>query len=170
VSLPGPVATPVVFDVNVLVAAVKAGEHPFRSWPSPPPTTRNPHADCLGVINDAAEFALWVSPHILSNTARVLAEVLGLAEQTIDAYIDVLQEMAAASGGSELDPPQTVADCADWEDNRILDLAAAVGAWVIVSADVDLVHMSPWRGRAIVEPRQFAALVDASRRTHRRRG
>jgi len=122
------------------------------------------------VINDAAEFALWVSPHILSNTARVLAEVLGLAEQTIDAYIDVLQEMAAASGGSELDPPQTVADCADWEDNRILDLAAAVGAWVIVSADVDLVHMSPWRGRAIVEPRQFAALVDASRRTHRRRG
>jgi hypothetical protein len=26
------------------------------------------------------------------------------------------------------DPPQTVGDCPDWEDNRILDLAAAVGA------------------------------------------
>jgi predicted nucleic acid-binding protein len=61
-----------------------------------------------------------------------------------------------------------VGDCPDWEDNRILDLAAEIEAWVIVSADNDLVQMSPWRGRPIVEPRQFASLVDASRRARRR--
>ena len=60
--MPGPAAVPVVFDVNVLVLAVAVGESPFRSWPSPPPTSGNPSADCLGVVNDAAEFALWLSP------------------------------------------------------------------------------------------------------------
>jgi len=45
--------------------------------------------------------------------------------------------MAEASGGGITDPPQTVGDCSDWEDNRILDLAAAVGAFLIVSADAD---------------------------------
>lgn len=59
-------------------------------------------------------------------------------------------------------------DWPDWEDNRILDLAAEVGAFVIVSADIDLLRMSPWRGRPIVEPAQFASLVDASRRARRR--
>jgi len=152
--VPGPVAVPVVFDVNVLVLAVAAGESPFRSWPSPPPTSGNPSADCLGVINDAAEFALWLSPHILANTGRVLAMVL----KTPDA-----------SGGGITDPRQTMGDCPDWEDNRILDLAAAVGAFLIVSADVDLTSMSPWRGRPIIEPPQFASMVDASRRARRRR-
>jgi hypothetical protein len=33
----------------------------------------------------------------------------------------------------------------------------------------DLTSMSPWRGRPIIEPQQFAALVDASRRARRRR-
>jgi hypothetical protein len=34
-TLPGPVATPVVFDVNVLVQAIASGNSPFLSWPSP---------------------------------------------------------------------------------------------------------------------------------------
>ena len=77
--------------------------------------------------------------------------------------------MAEASGGGITDPPQTVGDCPDWEDNRILDLAAGVGAFLIVCADVDLTSMSPWRGRPIIEPTQFASMVDASRRARRRR-
>jgi predicted nucleic acid-binding protein len=162
------VPTPVVFDVNVLVAAVKAGEHPYRSWPSSPPTSRNPHADCLGVINDTAEFALWLSPHILDNVSRALSEVLGLDRQHIDAYIRVLADLANASGGGLADPPQTVSDCLDWEGNRVLDLATDVGAFIVVSADNDLLQMSPWRGRPVVDPSQFASLVDASRRARRR--
>jgi predicted nucleic acid-binding protein len=167
-SLPGPVPTPVIFDVNVLVLAIAAGDSPFRSWPSPPPTSGNPSADCLGVINDAAEFALWLSPHILMNTARVLADVLKMTREETEEYVAVLVEMAEASGGGVTDPPPNVSECPDWEDNRVLDLAAAVGAFLIVSADADLTSMSPWRGRPIIEPRQFAALVDGSRRARRR--
>jgi len=48
-------------------------------------------------------------------------------------------------------------------------LATAVGAFLIVSADADPTGMSPRRGRPIIEPQQFAALVDASRRARRRR-
>ncbi len=167
-SLPGPVPVPVVFDVNVLVLVVAAGESPFRSWPSPPSASGNPAADCLGVINDAAEFALWLSPRILVNAGRVLATVLKTPDEEVDEYLQVLAEMAEASGGGIIDPPQAVGDCRDWEDNRILDLAAAVGAFLIVSADTDLTSMSPWRGRPIIEPPQFTSLAGASRRARRR--
>ena len=108
-------------------------------------------------------------PHILANTRRVLGEVLKTPDEEIDEYIQVLAEMAEASGGGITDPPQAVGDCPDWEDNRVLDLAAAVGAFLIVSADADLTSMSPWRGRPIIEPPQFASMVDGSRRARRRR-
>jgi len=68
------------------------------------------------LINDAAEFALWLSPHILTNTGRVLAEVISTPKEEIDEYIDILVEMAEASGGGVLDPPQEVGDCPDWVD------------------------------------------------------
>lgn len=168
-TLPGPVPVPVVFDVNVLVQAIADGDSPFRSWPSPPPTSGNPSADCVGVINDAAEFCLWLSPHILSNTGRVLRDVLGTPTEEIDEYLAILVEMADASGGGTMEPPPVVADCDDWEDNRILDLALAVGALMVVSADDDLIRMSPWRGRPIIEPAKFTGLVDAARRSGRRR-
>jgi predicted nucleic acid-binding protein len=168
-GLPGPAPTPVVYDVNVLVMAVADGDSAFRSWRSPPPTSSNRSADCLGIVNDAAEFALWLSPHILSNTGRVLAEVIGMPAEEVDEYISILAEIAEASGGGLIDPPQSVGDCPDWEDNQILDLAEAVGAFLIVSNDTDLIAMSPWRGRPIISPDKFAALVDASRRASRRR-
>jgi len=120
-------------------------------------------------VTSAAPAAARRSPHILANTGRVLATVLKTPDEEVDEYLQVLAEMAEASGGGIADPPQTVGDCPDWEDNRILDLAAAVGAFLIVSADTDLTSMSPWRGRPIIEPPQFASLVDAARRARRRR-
>jgi predicted nucleic acid-binding protein len=158
----------VVFDVNVLVGAVAGGNSPFRSWPSPPPTSGNPYADCLGIMVDAAEFALWLSPHILDNTTRVLQEELKWEATVSDSYLDLLARVATNSSGGILDPPRTVTDCADFEDNAILDLAAEVGALLIVSDDTDLTSMSPWRGTPILRPKEFAAKVDGMRR-HRRR-
>lgn len=81
-------------------------------------------ASCIGIVNDAAEFALWLSPHILINTGRVLASVLKMPEGEIDEYL-------------------------------------------AVPADADLTTMLPWRGRPVIEPAQFASLVDASRRSRR---
>ncbi len=65
----------VVYDVNLLVTAAAGGNSPFRSWPSPPPVSGNPSADCVGIIIDAAEFSLWLSPHITANIERVLTEL-----------------------------------------------------------------------------------------------
>jgi len=168
VSLPGPVATPVVFDVNALVQAIATGNSPYLSWPSPPPTSGNPFADCLGIVNDAAEFAPWLSPHILDNTVRVLMTVVGTPKEEADDYREILSEMANASDGGVLTPPRTVHDCRDHEDNQVLDLAAEVGALLIVSEDADLTSMSPWRGVPVLRAREFVGRVDAMRR-HRRR-
>ncbi len=167
-NLPGPVATPVVFDVNVLVQAIAMGNSPYISWPSPPPVSGNPFADCLGIINDAAELALWLSPHVLENTARVLTAVVGTPKDEADDYLAILAEMADASGGGTLTPPRTVHDCRDHEDNLVLDLAAEVGALLVVSEDADLTSMSPWRGVPILGAAEFTGRVDAMRRQRHR--
>ena len=55
------------------------------------------------------------------------------------------------------------------EGNQVLDLAAEVGALLLVSEDADLTSMSPWRGVPILRATEFTARVDAMRR-HQRRG
>ena len=82
-----PVPAAVVYNINVLVTAAASGNSPFRSWPSPPPVSGNASADCLGVIVDAAEFALWLSPHITANIDRVLAQLFKWSQPQIDAYL-----------------------------------------------------------------------------------
>jgi len=165
-----PVPAAVVYDINVLVTAAASGNSPFRSWPSPPPVSGNPSADCLGIIVDAAEFALWLSPHITVNVDRILRELFKWAQPEIDAYLETVVRASEHSGGGVLDEvPRTVHDCPDHEDNLILDLTAEVGALILVSNDTDLLSMSPWRGTPIIEPTAFAAKVDAMRRHARRR-
>lgn len=159
---------PVVFDVNVLVLAVTGPSATFAAWPTLPPRTDNACADCVGVVNDAREFALWLSPHILDNTARVLKE-LGVSADLVTEYLDMLHEIVVASGGQVMDPPRTVHDVPDFEDNLILDLAVVASAMLVVSEDTDLTAMSPWHGVPIVRPREFANRVDVMRRSAGRR-
>lgn len=160
----------VVFDVNLLVGAVAGGNSPFRSWPSPPPVSDNPFADCLGIVNDAREFSLWLSEHVLVNVVRVLTHPDGYAWElaVAEEYAALLVELAEASGGSVLEPEVRVTDCSDYEDNRILELALAANVDLIVSDDEHLTSMSPWRGIPIIRPREFASRVDAVRRAARR--
>jgi predicted nucleic acid-binding protein len=161
----------VVFDVNVLVGAVAGGNSPFRSWPSPPPTSDNPFADCVGIANDAREFTLSLSEHVLINVVRVLTSQQGFDWDAgaAEAYAKLLVEIVEASGGDVVEPDVRVTDCEDYEDNRILELALAAGADLVVSDDDHLTSMSPWRGIPIVRPREFASRVDAARRAVRRR-
>jgi predicted nucleic acid-binding protein len=165
-----PVPSAVVYDINVLVTAAASGNSPFCSWPSPPPVSGNPSADCLGIIVDAAEFALWLSPRITANVDRILRELFKWAPPEIDAYLETVVGAAEHSGGGVLEEvPRTVHDCPGYEDNMILDLASEVGALIMVSNDTDLLSMSPWRGTPIIDPTAFAAKVDAMRRHARRR-
>lgn len=66
---------------------------------------------------------------------------------------DILELLTAAAVWVE--PVRQVADCRDAKDNKYLDLAAAVGAQVIVSGDNDLLVLHPWRGIQIQTPAAF---------------
>jgi predicted nucleic acid-binding protein len=166
------VTAPVTVDVNVFVAAVVGGNDPFRSWPSPPPIRGNLAANVVGILNDAREFSLFLTEHVLVNVIRVLTEQapdgFGWAVEMAEAYIELLVEIAEASGGAVLEPGATVTDCPDHEDNRILECAAASGSVLIVSDDTDLTSMSPWRGTPIVTSAEFVKRTDAMRRSRRR--
>ena len=158
---------PVTFDVNVLVSAVGGGPHSFWAWPSPPPLAGNMAANCLGIINDAQEFSLWLSEHVVANALRVLTN-LDWEQERAAEYVRALNNIARRSGGGVVEPRVRVNDCTDYEDNRILELALASGSVLIVSSDVHLLDMSPWRGISILRPSEFAARVDAMRRALRR--
>jgi predicted nucleic acid-binding protein len=160
-------APPVTLDVNVLVSAVAGGQHAFWAWPSPPPLAGNVSANCLGIINDAQEFSLWLSSHVLTNVLKVLAPLDWSQDRALE-YLRVLTEIAEGSGGGIAEPEVQVNDRPDYEDNRILELALASGSILIVSDDGELLTMSPWRGIPIIRPSEFAGRVDAMRRARRR--
>ncbi|MGH9117168.1 MAG: PIN domain-containing protein [Acidimicrobiales bacterium] len=159
-------ATPITLDVNVFVAAMSGGHDDFHSWPSPPPVRGNLAANAVGILNDAREFSLWTSPHILRNTIRVLVDPVGFRWDIEDAkdYAELIVEIAQASGGGIVDPEPSITECPDYEDNRILECAAASDSVLIVTNDVDLTSMSPWRGTPIIHVRDFVQRVDAARR------
>jgi hypothetical protein len=54
---------------------------------------------------DAAEFGLWLSPHILDNTARVLAAGLKWDAPAIQRFVSLLVDVADHCGGGMVDPP-----------------------------------------------------------------
>ena len=159
---------PVTFDVNVLVSAVAGGPRAFTAWPSPPPLRGNLAANCLGIINDAQEFSLWLSEHVVANVLRVLAH-LDWEEEKAVRYMRILRDIARHSGGGVVEPRVQVSDCPDYEDNRILELALASASVLIVSSDMDLLQMSPWQVIPLLRPAEFATRVDAMRRARRRR-
>jgi len=162
----------VTVDVNVFVAAVVGGNDAFRSWPSPPPVRGNLAANVVGILNDAREFNLYVSEHILANTLRVLTapapDGFGWALDQASAYVELIVEIAEASGGAVVEPAVTVLDCPDHEDNRILECVAASGSMLVVSDDTDLLSMSPWRGTPVITSAEFVKRTDAARRARRR--
>lgn len=161
----------VTVDVNVFVSAVAGGNDAFLSWPSPPPVRGNLAANVVGILNDAREFQLFLTEHILANVVRVLTGPApagyGWAVERAEEYVELLVEISEASGGV-IDPAETVLDCPDHEDNRILECAGASGSVLIVSDDTDLTSMWPWRGTPIVTSAEFVTRTDAMRRARKR--
>lgn len=159
---------PVTVDVNVFITAVAGGNDAFRSWPSPPPVRGNPAANVVGILNDAREFSLFTSEHILANTVRVLCGAppngYDWEEKRAEQYVQIIVDIAEASGGAVIEPGITVMDCPDFEDNRILECAAASDSLLIVSDDTDLLSMSPWRGTPVLTSSAFAKRTDIMRR------
>jgi putative PIN family toxin of toxin-antitoxin system len=51
-----------------------------------------------------------------------------------------------------------VSDCRDPKDDKFLELALNGRADVIISGDIHLLEMHPWRGIAILKPAHYLAL------------
>lgn len=50
---------------------------------------------------------------------------------------------------------ESIFDCRDVKDNKFLELAVSGNALVIITGDRDLLTLTPFRGIAIITPRQF---------------
>lgn len=161
---------PIVYDVNVFVNAALSDPDRLLEWPVLPSRGDVPDADCIGVINDAREFSLYVSEHILSNVEKVLHSKFGWDPEDAMDYTDLIVEIASESGGGYVDRTVSSEYCKDEEDRNILSLASDVGAVAIVSEDADLTELSPWKGRPILRSHEFADRVAAMRRTGPRIG
>ena len=61
-------------------------------------------------------------------------------------------------GARWIEPNVRVTDCRDAKDDRYLELALAASADIIVSGDMDLLVLDPWRGVRIMTPAQFVQL------------
>ena len=157
--------TGVVFDVHVYVNALIGPDSTFPLLAAIPPSTSNAAADCLSLALDADEFSVYVSPHILTNTVRVLRQ-LGISAALTEKYIDTILDIVTGCGGRVIDPSRTIFDVRDYEDNLILDLVVATDSLILVSDDTDLTHLSPWNGRLIRRPREFVRRIIQSRRRH----
>jgi len=157
----------------VLIDAVVSDDEAaaFESFPSPPPVRGDPNATVLGILNDAQEAALWLSPHILDGVRRVLThrDGFGWDRANAERYRFILERIAERSGGGVITPTIRVNDCDDWEDNRILELAGTAGALLIISNDDDLQRMSPWRGIPVLPAKDFVQRIDVIRRNALRR-
>jgi putative PIN family toxin of toxin-antitoxin system len=56
------------------------------------------------------------------------------------------------------EPVVRVTDCRDAKDNIYLELALVAGAATIVSSDIDLLVLHPWRGVRILRPSAYLAI------------
>lgn len=156
----------VVFDVHVYVLNLLGGDSAWPEIVPLPPTSANAAADCVSLAFDANDFQLFLSEHILANTARVLLET-GHSNELVEGYLAALLEIVEMSGGAVVQPDARDRGVADHEDNYILDLVVAADADILVSDDADLTSLSPWNGRVILRPYEFVNRVLQSRR-HRR--
>ncbi len=130
----------IVFDASAVVsAALKADSVPERA---------------LLRAEEVDVFAL---------SAPVDAEIVGVLKRPKFASAIALlrrQRFLAIlrSAAVWFEPAVRVTDCRDAKDNKYLELALAAGAETIVSGDIDLLVLHPWRGVRILLPADYLAI------------
>jgi len=88
-----------------------------------------------------------------------IAEVLGRPRfaKAITAARRAAILTTLRQGAAWFEPLERVTDCRDAKDNKYLELALASGARTIVSGDLDLLVLHPWRGVRILRPADYLA-------------
>ena len=143
----------IVLDVNIYADVVGA-EAVFPEIMEVPPRSGNDSADVLSVIFDSERYQLFLSPHIVRNLQVIFVEK-DVNPELIEKYLNFLVELVLETDGAVVEPPRTVFDLKDHEDNFILDLVKAVDAKILVTRDNELIAESPWNGRLIMHPADF---------------
>ena len=126
----------VVLDTNVFVSAVFFGGPPGRvlaAWRD-------------GVID------VVVSREIVQEYVRVGER---LSEQFPGVDLGPALDLVAAAAELVAAPPLPSVVCRDADDDKFLACALAARARYVVSGDRDLLAISPYRGVAVVRPRDF---------------
>lgn len=126
-----------VFDTNVIVSAVLlAASVPRQAF-------------------DKAidEGTILISVPVLIELADVLSRKklnqYLLEEERMRFLVALLKEAEL------IEITEEITDCRDVKDNKFLELAIGGGADFIVSGDVDLLVLNPFRGIPILTPREF---------------
>jgi putative PIN family toxin of toxin-antitoxin system len=70
-----------------------------------------------------------------------------------DRVLSLLRDAAV-----RFEPAIRITDCRDAKDNIYLELALAAGAATLVSSDMDLLVLHPWRGVHILRPSAYLTI------------
>lgn len=124
----------VVIDTNVYVSAFVFGKLPRAVLE---------HAE-------TGDFELFVSAAIRAEIERTLRNKFGWSGNRIVEAVGPLWEIAQVISSVE-----TVEASRDQADNRVLEIAVAAKADVVVTGDLDLLVLNPFRSIQILTPRQF---------------
>jgi putative PIN family toxin of toxin-antitoxin system len=125
-----------VLDSNVYVSAIVFGG--------------NPRA--ILELAEQGSFEVSVSDPIKADVERVLALKFTWTKERIDEATTYLWTLAHT-----IMPRQTVSDCIDPDDNRVLECALEARAKVLVTGDNHLLQLHPYREISILTPKQFLA-------------
>lgn len=127
----------VVVDTNVLISALLIATSQPRS---------------------ALELVLQNGTLLMSDTT--IAELVKvLAREKLSKYVSPRQRMefltSLVNQCQIVKPNETITDCRDESDNRILEGALAGQATCIITGDRDLLALHPWREIPILSPADF---------------
>jgi len=134
-----------VFDTNVIVSALLLKQ---------------------SIARQALDKAIQQGQLLISHaTVEALNDVL--RRKGFEKYVTEEERVefltAFVRDGALVDITERVTVCHDPKDNKFLELAVNGEAMCIVSGDEDLLVLHPFRGRAIMTPRQFLdSLVEST--------
>lgn len=124
----------VVLDANVVVAAL---------------ATRGACAELFARVLAVHQYG--IDDNLQGEVVHVLRDKFRLPDVRLAEVEALLESTAIRVVAPALDQPA----CRDPDDDRVLALASAFAADVLVTGDEDLLVLHPWRGIPIVRPRDF---------------
>ena len=116
---------------------------------------------CLHPDREPAQiFRRAVIDHELFSSPEAMQELLVvLSRHKFEAWQPLSRRLAWAkmyqAGVTIIEPQEQVNDCRDQKDNKFLELAIAASVDIIVSSDIHLLELHPYRGIEVIRLNEF---------------